>query len=90
MSDVREQLRVLVKEALESYGTTKLNSPMEISLDAVSVETPPDPAMGDVGFPMFSFAKMFRMAPPAIAADIAAVLSAHPSVASLGTVKPVG
>ena len=27
MSDVREQLRVLVKEALESYGATKLNSP---------------------------------------------------------------
>lgn len=90
MSEVREQLRVLVKEALESYGATKLNSPMEISLDSVSVETPPDPAMGDVGFPMFSFAKMFRMAPPAIAADIAAVLSAHPSVASLGSVKPVG
>ncbi|MCD8351132.1 MAG: arginine--tRNA ligase [Planctomycetaceae bacterium] len=33
---------------------------------------PPQPEMGDVGFPCFSLAKQLKKAPPAIAADIAA------------------
>jgi arginyl-tRNA synthetase len=34
----------------------------------IIAETPPKPEMGDIAFPMFPFAKLFRMPPPAIAA----------------------
>jgi arginyl-tRNA synthetase len=33
----------------------------------IIAEIPPDPAMGDIGFPMFSYAKMLRKGPPQIA-----------------------
>ena len=36
--------------------------------------TPPKPEMGDVAFPMFSFAKAFKSAPPVIANEIKARL----------------
>ena len=38
---------------------------------ALVVETPPDPEMGDIAFPMFPFAKALRKAPPVIAAEVA-------------------
>ena len=47
----------------------KIDCP-EIDEKLVRVENPPRPEMGDLGSPMFPFAKMFRMAPPAIAASV--------------------
>ena len=41
----------------------------------VVVEIPPNPEMGDLGFPMFSFAKLLRKGPPQIAQMLAAELS---------------
>lgn len=37
-----------------------------------ALESPPDPAMGDLGLPCFTLAKALRKAPNAIAADLAA------------------
>ncbi|MDA3955322.1 arginine--tRNA ligase [Oceanispirochaeta sp.] len=56
------------------------NAALEKGLDQtdfsgrVIVELPPRPEMGDLAFPMFPFAKEFRMAPPAIAASVVAAL----------------
>lgn len=60
--------------------------------EAVAAEAPPDAAMGDVGFPMFPFAKALRMGPPQIAAALADRLVAEASAgaAPAGTVKAVG
>jgi len=55
---------------------------------AVSAESPPDAAMGDIGFPMFPFSKALRMGPPQIAAAVAARLASIPVPA--GTAKAVG
>ena len=33
-------------------------------------ETPPRPDMGDIAFPMFPFARVFRKAPPAVLAHL--------------------
>ncbi len=38
---------------------------------AITAETPPKPELGDIAFPMFPFARAFRKAPPAIAAEVA-------------------
>ncbi|MBQ2206082.1 MAG: arginine--tRNA ligase, partial [Treponema sp.] len=57
----------------------------------VRVENPPKPEMGDLGVPLFPFAKAFRMAPPAIAAEVAKIINAGSAdVKSLGTVAAVG
>ncbi|GHV78772.1 arginine--tRNA ligase [Spirochaetia bacterium] len=42
----------------------------------VIAETPPKPELGDLGFPMFSFAKLLRKGPPQIAQMVATALSA--------------
>ncbi|MDR2494136.1 MAG: arginine--tRNA ligase [Spirochaetaceae bacterium] len=42
--------------------------------DAVVLEIPPDPAFGDLGFPMFAFAKTLKKAPARIAGEVAAAI----------------
>ncbi|MDR0495090.1 MAG: arginine--tRNA ligase [Treponema sp.] len=56
---IADALNALIQEAGITADTVK---PMQII-----AETPPDPAMGDIGFPMFSYAKMLRKGPPQIA-----------------------
>jgi arginyl-tRNA synthetase len=47
----------------------------KIDSSDVIAEIPPDPAMGDIGFPMFSFSKILRKGPPQIAQMAAEKLS---------------
>jgi arginyl-tRNA synthetase len=42
----------------------------------ITAELPPRPDMGDLGFPMFPYAKLLRRGPPAIAAAVAERLAA--------------
>ncbi|GHV25949.1 arginine--tRNA ligase [Spirochaetia bacterium] len=57
----------------------------------VIAETPPKPELGDLGFPMFSFAKLLRKGPPQIAQLVAAALNADSNAAdSNTTVKAAG
>jgi arginyl-tRNA synthetase len=44
---------------------------------SVVAEIPPDPAMGDLGFPMFGYAKLLRKGPPQIALLVTASLSTY-------------
>jgi len=39
----------------------------QVTIDKITGELPPNPAMGDLGFPMFVFAKILRKGPPQIA-----------------------
>lgn len=91
MADQKESFRVLVQAAIEQF---KAEKSIEGDLDAsslVRVENPPKPEMGDLGVPLFPFAKAFRMAPPAIAAEVAKIINAGSAdVKSLGTVAAVG
>ena len=47
----------------------------KISPEDLTAELPPKPEMGDIGFPMFAYAKMLRKGPPQIAAMLAGRLS---------------
>jgi arginyl-tRNA synthetase len=53
-----------------------------IDASQVIAESPPRPEMGDLGFPMFSFAKIIRKAPPQIALAVAAKLAEEVSAGS--------
>jgi arginyl-tRNA synthetase len=90
MAEIRDEWRALVAGALNGIKKEKMPTLDDFAVDSVAVETPPDPAMGDLGFPMFAYAKAFRSGPPAIAAEVAKVLAANPEAVKFGTVKPVG
>jgi arginyl-tRNA synthetase len=50
----------------------------------IVAEIPPQPELGDLGFPMFSFAKLLRKGPPWIAQAVAAALAAEDALAAEG------
>ena len=68
MKDVKEECRSIVTEALNKIAAEK-NIDIAGATDKIAVETPPNPEMGDIGMPMFPFAKMFRGAPMQIAKE---------------------
>jgi arginyl-tRNA synthetase len=70
LNTIRMQWKSLVERELHSYA-------QEVGLDLalvdatpVVVQKPPKPELGDLAFPLFAFAKAFRMAPPALVAAL--------------------
>jgi arginyl-tRNA synthetase len=57
-----------------------LNQVLETPIEAKDLETPPDSALGDFGFPCFRLAKSHRKAPPQVAAQIVADLKSKGAV----------
>lgn len=76
MADLKQQSRELVAQALTTLIQQKDANASAINADDVTAEVPPKPEMGDVGFPLFAFAKVLRVAPPLIAKQVAELLSA--------------
>ena len=58
--------------------------------DAVVLERPPRPELGDFGFPMFPYAKLFRASPAQVAQALAASIALDPEAAHLGTASAEG
>jgi arginyl-tRNA synthetase len=66
MYDFRLQWKTKVSSALNSVlKEAGIND--TITTDQVIAENPPDPEMGDIGFPMFGYAKLLKKGPPQIA-----------------------
>ncbi|MGG3883852.1 arginine--tRNA ligase [Brevibacillus panacihumi] len=78
----KHQVAEMIASALVHMGVDNLNKDQVYGM----LETPPNPAMGDIAFPCFQLAKALRKAPPMIAADLAANISGSP----LQEVKAVG
>ncbi len=74
MTRNKEQWIELVGNALEQLATDKGIEAGAFSPDQLQAEVPPNPELGDLAFPMFPFAKIFRSAPPAIAEAVIALL----------------
>jgi len=58
----KEKIALIINSLLKEAGIDE-----KISSQHVIAENPPNPEMGDIGFPMFSFAKTLRKGPPQIA-----------------------
>lgn len=71
MSDLHAQCAEITAVALRSFIKEK-NIDFSLASSDLTLETPPNPEMGDIGIPMFQFAKIFRMGPPVIAKEIVA------------------
>ncbi|MDR1837423.1 MAG: arginine--tRNA ligase, partial [Treponema sp.] len=73
MYDYRESWKKIIAGTLtlllEDIGIWE-----KVRTEQVIMEIPPNPQMGDIGFPMFSYAKLLRKGPPQIALMMEAAL----------------
>jgi len=95
MSDIKNDCRAVVCAALNQFKKDKGIAADDVQPDSIQVETPPHPEMGDIGMPMFPFAKSFRMGPPMIAQAVVKLINdtgsfAGIQVSSIGTFVQVG
>ncbi len=90
MTDARTAWKGLVAKALAEEMAERVPGAAAPSSDEIVIETPPDQAMGDLGFPMFAMAKRLRAAPPAIAQSLAARIAAMPEAAAFGRAAAQG
>jgi arginyl-tRNA synthetase len=86
-------------ERFAKHAAAALSVALKTQVPATDLELPPDPKMGDFGFPCFRLAKEFKKGPPQVAQQLVAdiqssgKLPAEISVAAVGpyvnfTVKP--
>jgi len=66
MYDFRQTWKIKVTSAINAVLTDAGINEI-IKPDQVTAEDPPNPELGDIGFPMFSFSKILRKGPPQIA-----------------------
>jgi arginyl-tRNA synthetase len=77
ISGIHKHLDQVVQDALARVGAEA----------TVELAPPPDPEMGDLGFPCFALAKQLRKAPPLIAKEVAAAIGPDALIASVQTDK---
>lgn len=82
----KEELKKAIAEILNSFKPEDLP---EISVGEINLETPPDSKMGDIGIPLFAFAKIFKQAPAKIAEKAEAEFQKR-NLSTLGTAKATG
>ena len=87
MADAKTEFKEIVAKAVNEFIKQKGIEAEEVKADSIVVQNAPNPEMGDLGSPMFAFAKSLRMAPPQIAAGVAEIAA---SDCSLGKILAVG
>ena len=75
MADVKETCRNIIAAALNEFIKEKDPSAAAVDAATIVVQNAPNPEMGDLGSPMFAYAKALRMAPPQIAAGVVAKIT---------------
>jgi arginyl-tRNA synthetase len=88
--EIREQWKQAVAKALAQIAADKNLENAVIGSDDVLIQKPPKPEMGDIAIPLFSFAKVFRSSPAAIAADVVRALETidHPAAQKIAAEGP--
>lgn len=94
MSDSKIEFKNLVVSAVEMFKKEKGVEIDAALFEKAAVVNPPKPEMGDLGVPMFVFAKAFGSNPAAIASEIVKVISSDSELSkaasSIGEVLAVG
>ncbi|MBS7266345.1 MAG: arginine--tRNA ligase [Treponema sp.] len=75
MADAKETCRTIIAAALNDFIKEKDPQAETVAPESIVVQNAPNPEMGDLGAPMFAFAKALRMAPPQIAAGVVAKIT---------------
>ncbi len=90
MQKTRQKWIEVVQKALYDYGREKGISDAEGFEELLLAETPPGSDLGDLAFPMFPFAKIFRCSPIQIAAELQQMLQQKIEAKNLGTAAAAG
>lgn len=90
MIEIKAAWKRIIATALKTYAKEKGSPTASIEADSVVVERPPKPELGDLGFPMFPFAKLLRAAPAQVAQAVAALVAKDAETASLGSAVAEG
>jgi len=90
MVETKSAWKKIVSLALESYVREKGFSIELPPAEAIVAESPPKPELGDIGFPMFPYAKILRASPPQIANALAVIIAKDSSVTEFGEVAAEG
>ncbi|MDR0598043.1 MAG: arginine--tRNA ligase, partial [Treponema sp.] len=91
MDDIRNAWKKRIARALDKV-LADAGSGERVDPSRIIAELPPKPELGDIGFPMFAFARAARKGPPQIAQSVAAALAADSagSGAAGGTFSALG
>jgi arginyl-tRNA synthetase len=77
MTDIKRLWKEAAYKALASLSA-KLGLDADIGdIESLVAEYPPKPELGDIGFPMFGYAKLFKKSPAAIAVEMENLLAAQ-------------
>lgn len=98
MQDQNEICRQIIAAALNEFIAQKKIESETISAGSIRIENPPKPEMGDIGSPMFMFARTLRMAPPVIAGEAERIINSPQGtgnfsaeqIAGIGTFRAEG
>ena len=90
MSDVKSQCQQIATLALNTLISQKSIQTEAITEAEIRSETPPNPEMGDIGIPLFLFAKKLRLAPPVIAQELVKIINTMDQAKSVGEFLAVG
>ncbi len=71
MKQIKEEIRFIISDILKTIAREEGISETDMGKDAIVVETPPKPEMGDIAIPLFPFAKLFKTSPQKIAEKVA-------------------
>lgn len=72
--DAKLEFKKIIAKAVNEFIKNNGIEANQIEEDSVVVQNAPNPQMGDLGSPMFVFAKTLKMAPPQIAASVVSLI----------------
>ena len=87
MEDVRAAWQKIIAQNLNEIKPGNCEA---IEAEKINMEIPPNPSMGDIAFPLFTFAKLFKKAPAKLAEELCARLLQTGEVKKLGTPQTAG
>ena len=87
MEDIKITWQKIIADTLNGIAPETCD---KILPEQINIETPPNPEMGDVAFPLFTFAKSFKSSPAKIASDVCARLLENEDIKKYGMPKAIG
>ncbi len=77
MTDIKRLWKEAVFAALENLASASGLTTGIGDMESLVAEYPPKPELGDIGFPMFGYAKVFKKSPAVIATEMERLLAAR-------------
>ena len=90
MNDAKNRWKEYISQALDAVRREKGIPEEAFAAVQLAAEVPPQPELGDLGFPMFPYAKALRAAPAQIAQAVAAALAGDARASGIGTARAEG